>query len=124
MNGPILAVDVHHKVHGSGLTGRFSAWIATKITNAVGTVACAACFAVLALVALPAALATHDVVVIVAWISQAFLQLTLLPLIMVGQAVQSAHTDARAEQTFNDTEAILEKLIAIESAVLKKVSRR
>jgi hypothetical protein len=42
----------------------------------------------------------------VAWIAQTFLQLVLLSVIMVGQAVQSAAADARASKTYNDSEWI------------------
>ena len=37
-----------------------------------------------------------DPLVIVAWIAQTFLQLVLLPIIIVSQNVQAAATDARA----------------------------
>lgn len=39
-----------------------------------------------------------------------FLQLVLLSIIMVGQTVQSAASDARAAKEFNDTETILDRL--------------
>lgn len=42
--------------------------------------------------------------------AQAFLQLVLLSIIMVGQKVQSAASDARAVKDFTDTEAILDRL--------------
>jgi hypothetical protein len=57
---------------------------------------CAYVFALISLVALPAAIASHDPIIIVAWISQAFLQLVLLPIIIVGQNVQAEASDARA----------------------------
>ena len=47
---------------------------------------------------------------IIAWIAQTFLQLVLLSVIMVGQAVQSAASDARSEQTYEDTLKILDAL--------------
>ena len=46
---------------------------------------------------LPAAIASHDPIVIVAWVAQTFLQLILLPITIVGQNIQAAATDARAE---------------------------
>jgi hypothetical protein len=46
----------------------------------------------------------------VAWIAQTFLQLVLLSIIMVGQTVQSAASDARAAKEFADTETILDRL--------------
>lgn len=43
--------------------------------------------------------------VIIAWIAQTFLQLVLLPIIIVGPNVQAA-ADKRAEQTYKDAEAL------------------
>ena len=56
-------------------------------------------FALLALVSLPGALASGDEVVIVAWVAQTFLQLVLLPIIMVGQAVQGKKAEKRDNET-------------------------
>jgi hypothetical protein len=50
------------------------------------------------------------VIIIAAWIAQTFLQLVLLSIIMVGQTVQSAASDARAAKEFVDTETILDRL--------------
>ena len=76
---------------------KLNAYLAVKITNAVGTMWCAYAFALLALVSLPAAIQSHNSIIIVAWIAQTFLQLVLLPIIIVGQNVQAAASDARAE---------------------------
>jgi prefoldin subunit 5 len=46
-------------------------------------------------------------VTIVAWVAQTFLQLVLLPIIIVGQNVQAKSADARAIATYNDADAIL-----------------
>jgi hypothetical protein len=56
-------------------------------------------FAALACVSLPAVLATGSVVVIVSWVTQSFLQLVLLPVIIVGQNLQGAKTEARDIET-------------------------
>jgi hypothetical protein len=87
-----------------------NAKIALVITRSVGTMACAYLFAVIALISLPAAITSGNVIVIVAWIAQTFLQLVLLSIIMVGQRVQSAASDARAAKEFADTETILDRL--------------
>jgi hypothetical protein len=50
-------------------------------------------FCAISLISLPAALASHDAFVIVSWISQSFLQLVLLPIIMVGQQVLGSKHD-------------------------------
>jgi len=85
------------KVHGSGAIGRFNAAVAVRITRIVGTMYCAYVFTLVALVALPAAIEQGSVTVLVNWLSSNFLQLVLLPIIIVGQNVISAAQDARAE---------------------------
>ena len=87
----------HEAVHGAGAIGQFNTWLAVKITRSVGTMWTAYVFAAIALVSLPAAIATRNTIVIVAWIAQTFFQLVLLPIIIVGQNVISASQDARAE---------------------------
>jgi hypothetical protein len=71
---------------------RFNDWLALKITDGVSTMTCAYLFAIIALISLPAALATGQLIVIVAWIAQTFLQLVLLSIIMVGQKLQADQT--------------------------------
>jgi hypothetical protein len=88
----------------------FNAKLALVITRSVGTMSCAYLFAVIALISLPAAISSGQVIIIVAWIAQTFLQLVLLSIIMVGQRVQSAASDARAAKEFVDTETILDRL--------------
>src|SRR5271155_3100983 len=78
----------------------FNAKVALIITRTVGTMACAYVFAINAFLSLPAAIETVSVIVIVSWIAQTFLQLVLLSIIMVGQTVQSAASDARAVKEF------------------------
>lgn len=89
--------DAHRIVHGHGTMARFNTRTAVAITNTVGTMWVAYLFGALALVSLPAALASRDVIVVVSWIAQTFLQLVLLPIIIVGQNVIQATNDARAE---------------------------
>jgi hypothetical protein len=84
-------------VHGVHPVGRFNTRLALKITNSVGSMWCAYAFTLLALISLPAAFSTGDPIIIVAWIAQTFLQLVLLPIIIVGQNVQAASSDARAQ---------------------------
>jgi hypothetical protein len=52
---------------------------------------------VIALISLPSAIQSGNSIIIIAWIAQTFLQLVLLPIIIVGQNVQAAASDARAE---------------------------
>jgi hypothetical protein len=87
----------------------FNAKVALVITRSVGTMACAYVFALIALISLPDAIKAGRPAII-SWIAQTFLQLVLLSIIMVGQSVQSAASDARAAKEFADTETILDRL--------------
>jgi hypothetical protein len=84
-----------------GINGK----IAVRVTGAVGTMWCAYAFAILALVALPSALKSGDPFQLVQWISQTFLQLVLLSVIIVGQNIASRSSDKRADMTYKDAEA-------------------
>ena len=88
---------VNEKVHGAGTIGQLNTRLAVVITKSVGTMWAAYLFTAIALISLPAAIMTHSPIVIIAWIAQTFLQLVLLPIIIVGQNVISASQDARAE---------------------------
>jgi hypothetical protein len=79
-----------------------------KITLAVGTMWCAYIFTILAVFALPSAIHQGTYYVIV-WLSSSFLQLVLLPIIIVGQNIQATASDVRATKTFEDTETILDR---------------
>jgi uncharacterized cupin superfamily protein len=100
----VLNEHVHKEVHGDSFMGRINTQLALSITKVVGSMWCAYAFAVLALISLPSAIKSHDPIIIVAWIAQTFLQLVLLPIIIVGQNVQAAASDARAE---SDHETLL-----------------
>lgn len=91
---------------------RFNDNLALKITNSVGSMWSAYLFALLSLLSLPAILVSINpdlkhffpawiiapsMITLIAWISQNFLQLVLLPVIMVGQNVIQAQQDAKAE---------------------------
>ena len=102
---------------------RFNAWFAVKVTSGVGTMWCAHAFAALAIVSLPSAINSGSAVVLVSWISQTFLQLVLLSVIIVGQNVLAAAADKRSEATYNDADAVLHEAVKIQEhlAVQDKV---
>ena len=94
----ITSHSVAPQVHGTGSIGRFNTWLAVNITRRVGTMWAAYLFTLIAIgggvaVVTENALLTAFSVLI----SQTFLQLVLLPIIIVGQNVISASQDARAE---------------------------
>jgi hypothetical protein len=85
----------------------FNGWLAATITKGVGSMWCAYAFAAIALISLPEAI-HQGVYSLVAWLSQTFLQLVLLSIIMVGQRVLAVASDKQALQTYNDAEAVLQ----------------
>lgn len=93
----------------------FNGRIGVFITTVVGTMWAAYIFTVLALISLPGAVSSGNTVIIIAWIAQTFLQLVLLPIIIVGQNVQSAAADKRSEQTYGDAEAILHECLQLQA---------
>jgi hypothetical protein len=93
---------------------RFNAGLAVKITKGVGTMWCAYAFAALAFVSLPSAISSGSAVTLVSWISQTFLQLVLLSIIIVGQNVLAAAADKRAEATYEDADAVLHTSVDIQ----------
>ncbi|MGZ3640802.1 MAG: hypothetical protein ACXWQ6_02040 [Candidatus Limnocylindrales bacterium] len=93
--GPPKATDEH-----VGFNGR----IALVLTTVVGTMWCAYAFALLALVVLPEALG-GGLLPLVQWVSQTFIQLVMLSVIMVGQNILSRAADKRADMTYQDADA-------------------
>jgi hypothetical protein len=94
--------------------GRFNAWLAVRVTRGVGTMWCAYAFVALACVSLPSAVQAHNSVVLVSWISQTFLQLVLLSVVIVGQNVLAAASDLRSEATHRDAEAVLHETVKLQ----------
>jgi hypothetical protein len=113
--GPPKVASAVAQVHGPGPIGRLNAKVGLKITLIVGTMWAAYLFTVLALVSAPSAFKSGDSIIIVAWIAQTFLQLVLLPIIIVGQNVQAAAADARAQATYDDAAAVLEEAKQIQA---------
>jgi len=107
-------------VHGGGAIGAINKWLAVKITEGVGTMWCAYAFAALALVSLPAAIKSHDPVILVSWLSQTFLQLVLLSIIIVGQQVLAAASDQRAEAD-HETLQLLHQINVTQLEILNEV---
>lgn len=107
----ITSRHVHDQVHGSHPLGRLNATIAVKITKSVGTMWAAYLFMVIGVTALAGALTNNlALTLVVGGFSSYFLQLVLLPVIMVGQNVQQAASDARAEADHETLKAILSHL--------------
>jgi hypothetical protein len=58
----------------------------------------------------PSLLVKASIIALISWIAQTFLQLVLLPSIMVGQNLQNEAADARSAKTFEDVESVLNLL--------------
>ncbi|HET9733419.1 MAG TPA: hypothetical protein VFP54_12165 [Acidimicrobiales bacterium] len=105
--GPPKVHEAAMSVHGPGLAGRINAAVGLRLTLLVGTMWAAYLFAAIALISLPSNI--HSRSLFILWLSSSFLQLVLLPVIIVGQNIQSKAADNRAEATFNDAQAVLEE---------------
>jgi hypothetical protein len=108
-SGPPKTTDEH-----VGFNGK----IALTLTTVVGTMWCAYAFAVLALVALPSALSGGRLLDLIQWISQTFIQLVMLSVIMVGQNILGRASDKRAEMTYNDADATFHESEQIQSHLM------
>ena len=94
----VTASTVHSQVLGAGVIGQFNTRLALLITKSVGTMWCAYVFSVIGITSLVGAFTGNTSLALIAGgISSYFLQLVLLPVIIVGQNVISASQDARAE---------------------------
>jgi hypothetical protein len=96
----ITGAEIRERIHGSSAMGAFNNRLALIITKAVGTMWAAYLFVVISFVSFPQALQAFrggDTVTGITWLSQSFLQLVLLPIIIVGQNIISSSQDARAE---------------------------
>ena len=111
-------VKVAEQLPSGTAMARFNARLAVKVTSGVGTMWCAYAFAALALVSLPAAISSGNPVTLVSWISQTFLQLVLLSVIIVGQNVLAAAADKRSEATYKDADAVLQEAVMIQQHLM------
>jgi hypothetical protein len=109
---PVKTVDARRMDHPSAIV-RFNSRFGLIITMAVGSMWCAYLFAAIAFIALPDAIKAGPFFIVV-WISSSFLQLVLLPIIIVGQNIQASSADKRAEETYKDAEAVLREASQIQ----------
>ena len=106
-------VKVADQLPRNSTVNRFNTKVALVITTAVGSMWCAYAFALFDLISLPEAI-RGGASTIVSWVAQTFLQLVLLSIIMVGQNVQAAASDKRAEATFHDASATLHEVAHVQ----------
>ncbi|WP_319436019.1 DUF1003 domain-containing protein [Mycobacterium sp. RTGN5] len=115
---PVSTAEIRGVDHQNWLM-RFNAKFGLKITVVVGTMWAAYLFTVLALFALPDAIEQGTYFVVV-WLSSSFLQLVLLPIIIVGQNIQARASDTRADETYKDAEAVLKEAAMIQEHLTKQ----
>jgi hypothetical protein len=98
-----------------GLNGK----IALILTTVVGTMWCAYAFAALALLVLPQA-AGGGLLTLIQWLSQTFIQLVMLSVIMVGQNLLSRASDKRADMTYKDADATFHEAEQIQAHLMEQ----
>jgi len=117
-------VNEAHAAEQTGFNQRFAVFL----TRYVGTMQTAYGFTALAIVGLLGVLAilSPSVYTLIAWLSQTFIQLVLLPVIMVGQNVLSRHSELQADEmfatsqhSFADIEQIAAHLTAQDAKILE-----
>jgi hypothetical protein len=91
---------------GGSPVARFNTRAAVLVTRTVGTMYTAYLFALIAFYGLPTAIKGGPSALVL-WVSSEFLQLVLLPIIIVGSAVLAEVTDRLAKRQFDDVELIL-----------------
>ena len=114
--GAVKVADVRRLNHPNFMV-RMNSRFGLQVTLVVGTMWAAYAFTIIALFALPSAIKQGTYFVVV-WLSSSFLQLVLLPVIIVGQNIQAAAADRRAEDTYKDAEAVLKESEEIQKHLL------
>jgi len=103
--------------------------IAIFITKVVGTMWCAIAFTLIALIGLPDAISGGKYEFI-NWLTQTLLQLVLFSVVIVGQNLQSRHSQRRAEIEYNTSiksEAEIESILAHlenQNEILKEIQSK
>jgi uncharacterized membrane protein len=116
-------VNEVHAAERLSLNDRVAVWVAAN----VGTMICAYIFAAIGIASLVGVLTNNTLLALVSGsLSSYFLQLVLLPIIMVGQNVQSRHSELQADEaykttmsTYHDIEQIMQHLSAQDSELLR-----
>jgi hypothetical protein len=118
---PVYRRTIDHLPTKTGYQ-RFNKKLALLLTDHIGTMTCFWIFCVISFSSLLAVMyAAHIIgpvgfltaqgfILMVSWISQNFIQLVLLPALMVGQNLQNEASDVRSTKQFEDTETIVDRL--------------
>ena len=121
----VTSREIRARMYGDSPMGRFNNMLAVFITKRVGTMWAAYLFVLISLISFPQALNAFlngDTVTGIAWLSQSFLQLVLLPIILVGQNVIAAGQDARSE-TDHETLTALQQINVQQLEILERLDK-
>lgn len=114
----------HEKLHSAKKKHRDSLrWdekIGLWITDIVATMACAVVFTGIAFIALPQAIESHSMTVLINWFSGNWMQFVLLPIILLGQGLQSKKSDQLMLKVYEDSE-LLKELVQDNTALTKEI---
>lgn len=90
----------------------FNKRLTLEITNRVGTMTCAIIFAVIGIMGITGALTNNSqLVLVIGAVSGYFLQLVLLPIIMVGQNIQSEKFEKHIEKMMSHMSSELDRIV-------------
>lgn len=87
--------------------------IATRATSLLGNMWTAYILCAVSLISLPAVITSGNIIVIVSWFSQAFIQLVALSILQVGQNINSKESQQKLD-------VILEKLLENQQIEIQK----
>ena len=119
--GEPVHANVHDHLPAHTRYQRFNKRLASSLTGKVGTMTCFWIFCCLSFLSLPAVLVLAGVIpetwipapvrtfgfsLLIAWICQNFIQLILLPALMVGQNLQNQASDVRSTKTFEGVQEL------------------
>jgi len=104
---------------------RFNKKLALWVTKNVGTIWCAYIFAAIGVGSLVGVITNNTLLAIFCGaISSYFLQLVLLPIIMVGQNIQSEANDERMEKTLRHISKENERILTEVARMIKDVEKK
>lgn len=86
--------------------------IAIAISDTLGTMPTTVAFACISLVSLPAVIASHDPILIIAWVSQSFIQLVALPLLGIASRLGNRQSEAHVVALFAAQNRVLDEMLA------------
>jgi hypothetical protein len=105
-----ISLDLLHLRRDITAVEGFHAKFAVALTRMVGTMWAFWVFNGVALVSLPSAIHQGSLTVLVNWVSSNWIQLILLPALMVGQNLQNAAGDARQEALAGHMDLVVDRL--------------